>query len=342
MMRKLRMRWIWLLWVGLLLGCLPQKKVVVISYNVQNLFDDQYQGTEYREFSEVSTALYQQKVSNLAGGFAQIAQSYGSPSILLLQEVENHAVVQALSEQSKGLQGMHILFAKEPSHATGLAILSRYEVIEMRSIQVRDPLDERQQLRPILLGVLRLSNNQPLVVINLHLQSQREERNVVRRSATFAQLHLSIERIRREYGEDVAILVGGDFNMDLRNASAMEANIMAIASSLAMVEAEGFYNPWPSYVEAHQEKESILGTYAYGGNWQALDGFLLARRLLIGDGLTFIEQRPITHARFLSEQVDEESQEIFLYPNAFYANRIDGLSDHLPIMAIFTYKNSKK
>jgi len=338
------MKYRMMLWVSVMVwvvvslsGCMPRRKIVMLTYNVQNLFDDQPNETKYADFQEMSSQLYAQKVSNLAGGIERIRRAHGRLQVVLLQEVEHEGVVHALIEQSPALLGMHVVFAKEPSMATGLAILTRYEVIHAMSVQVADPLGEQKSLRPLLVTVLKLDNGQPLVVINVHLASQRQERNRIRRSAALEQLYLTIESLRVQYGDDVAIVIGGDFNTNLLEPESLVSSILGVSSESEHLDSYGFYNPWVDYaLEVEEKADAIVGTFAYQQQWQALDGMLIAQRLLQGNGLTFVQQAPVAVDYFLLRKTDDTGNEVML-PKAFYQNSIDGVSDHLPVVAIFTY-----
>ncbi|NIZ40378.1 endonuclease/exonuclease/phosphatase family protein [Entomospira entomophila] len=329
-----------LIFVGLIgQSCaLFRSELNFVTYNVQNLFDDSYDGSEYREFQEVNPQLYAQKLSNIAGGIDRISQKYGSIDFLLLQEVENNHVVRDLMEQTRYLQGMHMIFAKEPSHATGIAILSRYPVDEVMSVQILDPLQEQTYLRPLLIGVIRFNHDRVIALINVHLQSQRDQKNRIRRDATWTQLHLAIERLRHQYGAQLSIIIGGDFNTDLSQIEDSNSPIIGIRSDKTALHPDEFYNDWPSHITAIKESDSpVFGSYFYGDRWQSLDGFLVSGNLLSNANISFLRQEPIQLEYFLEQYQRENSEEIIVKPKAFYQNRIDGVSDHLPVIAIFKY-----
>ncbi|NIZ47117.1 endonuclease/exonuclease/phosphatase family protein [Entomospira nematocerorum] len=309
-----------------------------MTYNVQNLFDDIYDGSEYREFQEVNPQLYAQKLSNIAGGIDRISQQYKSIDFLLLQEVENHHVLMDLMDQTRYLQGMHVLFAKEPSHATGIAILSRYPVGEVLSIQILDPIQEQMYLRPILIGIITLKNERVIALVNVHLHSQRDQKNAIRRDATWTQLHLAIERLRHQYGSQLSVIIGGDFNTNLIKIEASDSPIIGIRGDKRELHPDEFYNDWPSFLTSMKESDkSVQGSYFYNHNWQALDGFLLSENLLINLDISFLRQEPIELEYFLEQYTIEETGDIVVKPKAFYQNSIDGVSDHLPVIAIFKY-----
>lgn len=321
----------------MLFSCgLLKSKVIMISYNVQNFFDDEYEGTEYKDFKDISTALYEQKTSNLVDAFERISKSYGKPSVVLLQEVEHRGVIEELIKYSTSLRGMNVIFSKEPSHATGIAILTRYEILEVINLQVQDVFNKEQYLRPILIAILKLSNGQVLSVVNVHLHSQSQEKNKLRRNASLKHLYSTIEKLRKEYGSTLPIIIGGDFNIDLKELVEI-IGIINISEDKSAMKMQDFYNPWPNYVHVIQKNTSILGSYFYRGTWQALDGFLLSKNLLLDNGLTFIRQEPISLAYFLEEYNYSDQEKRSIRPKAFYRNNISGVSDHLPVVAVFRY-----
>lgn len=311
----------------------------VITFNVENLFDDQVDGTEYEDYLDVTSEFYDMRLNQIAGGFDRMMLQYGRPSIVLLQEVENRGVIQNLVGRSRALNGLEIIFAKEDHHAHGLGILTRYPIIEMRSYRVDDPLITGKTLRPILIAVLRLRNDQLLAVMNLHLTSRRFQNNVYRRQSTLARVNLAIDRLRRDYGDDLAIMIGGDFNINLNTREIINQTLFSIDEDISDVGFNGFLNPWPNYTRVARDQGMIHGSYFFRGEWYALDGFLVSHPLLLNDGLTFIRQEPVTLPYFLREIEDSEAGETIVIPRSVNRRRSDGVSDHLPVVALFQYRS---
>ena len=72
--------------------------LTIMSYNVENLFDDVRDGTEYREFDPGrgawNTESFQLRIKALSEVVRKAVP--GGPDILLLQEVENENALQVL------------------------------------------------------------------------------------------------------------------------------------------------------------------------------------------------------------------------------------------------------
>ncbi len=321
-------RWILFVLVGILFSCqIRHNDTRFLTYNVQNLFDEVTDGSEYAEFRAYEQALYEQHLVNLTTVFEQINRKYGKLGVVFLQEVENEKAVKALVENTPSLKDMQVLFTKEPNQAIGVGMLVRYPIM---AVEVFNPSTaQHKDLRSILSVVLTIKG-QNVGVITSHLPSQRSAANVASRQHVLRQMGLSGQRLVDEYGE-MPLVMAGDFNLNL---AAPENN--EVAQSLLMSAKEGqetFFNPWPALARQRREQgEPVTGSYAFRGEWTALDGFLLSESLISGTKLRFVEMFPVGFEWLV---VPDSRYEGAIHPHAFGVKSTQGFSDHLPVMAVF-------
>ena len=137
--------------------------LTVMSYNVENFFDDVHNGTEYREFDpskgKWNTEFFTLRMDTIAEVVRKSVA--GGPDILLLQEVENENALRALVDH--GLAGMGYAwtaFVPKKGLSANLAIVSRVPIETVHSWAVapwKASGNCRASRRPPVLGSRRSS-----------------------------------------------------------------------------------------------------------------------------------------------------------------------------------------
>ena len=313
------------------------RSVSILSYNVENLFDDRDDGSEYPDYDPGEgvwdTALYHAKLKNISDVIR--STEAGSPDICLLQEVENERVVTDLLEGHLNvLKYRHSITAPKKDTATTVAVISRYrpKAVFVHRVQV----DDSMPLRPIL-EVWFDIHGKGLVVFNNHWKSKsggaRETEMYRRAAAGFIRERIGSLRDERP---DLCLVVAGDLNerMDEYTAVGGEyptalmrgteqpgvraGNTLRITGAWdeALADPSLLFSPWLDAAASPQ------GSYAYAGSWEKIDHFLITSA---PDGSGF------SYSAF--EVVDEE----FLFnregfPRRWSTRLADGYSDHLPIL----------
>jgi hypothetical protein len=109
----------------------------ILSYNVQTLFDDELQGSEFPEYRPDpegwNSAAYHGRLRNLARVIRECCP--GGPDLVVLQEVEGPSVVRDLVRYF--LRGMGYRFqacGRSEGFAFGQAVLSRYPILQARTL----------------------------------------------------------------------------------------------------------------------------------------------------------------------------------------------------------------
>ncbi|RLA82023.1 MAG: hypothetical protein DRG78_08275, partial [Epsilonproteobacteria bacterium] len=159
------MRYLILFIVPVFLFCTP---FMVASYNVQNLFDIQKQGTEYSEYTPGkhgwSKRMSQIKVDNTAEVICDM-----NADILGLQEVENSQIFETLIKRLKrvGCKYRYFAISNKKGSAIQVALLSKFPIKYSRDIQV----SYAPRVRNIL-EIEVLIDGRPLVLFVNHWKSK--------------------------------------------------------------------------------------------------------------------------------------------------------------------------
>lgn len=263
-----------------LLAC--RDRLAIISYNVENLFDDRSEGEEYPQFrgGKWTSRLYAQKLA--AVGRVIKASFPRGPDLIALQEVENPRALAAL--QARHLSGMGYLYAvivPQAGVATNTAILSRIPILRARAHCVGSFAGV--PLRHILEIELE-HRGRRLVVFNNHWKARSEgaERTA---AARLRAAEVLARRIRELAAADPAtdIVALGDFNENVEG--------FAADSTVALTRLPGqagsrngkvlLYDAWfelPSWQ---------WGSCAYRGRWETPDHILLSAGLFDGAGFSY-------------------------------------------------------
>ena len=182
-------------------------RLVVMTYNVQNLFDPFVTGHEYPEYTpeEGWTAQrYRTRLERIANA---LTQGHGSvPDIMILQEIENAAVLEDLLRFHLGRYGFRWFAATgDRGSAIQTGMISRVPIIAARTHGV-------QGTRSILECTIE-SGGEDIVILALHAKSRIEGIEETE------DLRLATSRAVSARADDLIamnpflpVIVAGDFN----------------------------------------------------------------------------------------------------------------------------------
>jgi|GEM_PF-133560 len=333
----------------------------ILFFNVQNIFDDIEQGSEYDEFrpsSGWSTDDYHGRLRSLARVIVAVEPVV---DVIVLAEIENERVLSDLQHDFLiDVPMEYRAIAAVDGSAIQVGLLTRYPILEVHSHRIADPrLD--YPLRSILEVHLQTPAER-LVVLANHWKSKLG-------GAEFTE-SLRIESailVNRRVAElairypGVPVVVCGDFNespleyertgmtyataimpQDLlpetfdgesalvivrdREALRGESLTAAHGSSVEESPVSGtpgirFFNPWLDCIEC-----AVPGSYRYDGAWEQIDGFYLTADLFDGTGLALKTFRVVADQTTLTSANEPRT----------WSKGSGGVSDHLPILLILT------
>lgn len=315
---------------------------MIMSWNVQNFFDDVDDGSEYWDFDpgngEWNTDLFNQKAAALAEVITAAAP--GGPDIVLLQEIENENALSLLNDgYLKALSYNWAIFMPTEDSAIGCGLLSRQPVIEVKSHAVNS--GGSCAGRNISEIDFRISGSgAALKVFVNHWKSKLggAAETEDRRMASAGLLRsLVFEALAAE--SSLSVIAAGDFNESYdewdrvdgeyptaiqpypESGSAAGGLLYYTASSEDMSGGgtECLYNPWID--------SDCRGSYCYDGVWETIDQFFLSEAAFDGEGLEYSDFRTVE----LDFNTADDGT-----PLRWITSSASGCSDHFPVLIEFT------
>ncbi len=330
-----------LLLLFVILVPLWSKSVRIATYNVENLFDLNFDHSEYVEYIpntpwQWNSTTYRVKLNNIARVIADI-----DADIIALQEVES---AQALKDLKHTLsrQGCHYPYsaiATAKNTTVRVALLSRYPIAYSKELWVTSS----RKFRNILEAKVMI-NEMPVYFFVNHWKSKSgpESKRII--SAKTLKKRLNALR-------DAAIVVLGDFNSDYHEYMTFEKkrrlndtqgitginhilstyrNRHAITPTELLTCNACLYNLW------YDAPQTDRWSHTYKGSHEALDNILISRQLM--SGALQYKQHSITHFAppyLMYKNKPYRWQQSRSYPKHHTAK---GYSDHLPVIAEFELK----
>ncbi len=318
------------------------KTFIVVTYNVENLFDTvnspHFNDDSFTPSGEKHWTYdrYKKKLNDLARVILTIPEKE-LPAIIGLAEVENRKVLEDLVN-NRGLRrgGYEIIYEKgmDP-RGIGCALLYRPEFFKVKShnyIPIEDPVDPDYLYR----GILHVKGTGPegsnLHIFMNHWKSRSGGQQETQRQRMFSAISLRKQLdmlLSRE--SNFKVIIMGDFNDEPTNRSL--TNGLSASGKRKNIQFGEHYNLFYDLHNLHGE-----GTYNYKGVWNMLDQILVSYNLLNQKkGLT----TGYDGGHVLKEEWMMYDSELYgeKLPSATYGGPeyYGGPSDHLPIYVVFTW-----
>ncbi|MCP4159988.1 MAG: endonuclease/exonuclease/phosphatase family protein [Deltaproteobacteria bacterium] len=319
--------------------------VRIVTWNVQNLFDDIENGTEYDEFipgdGGWDSDLFHLRMSRIKEVFSALFDA--PPHIILLQEIENLNTLDILN--SKYLDNFSYDWAvmiEEEGASVGTAVLSSIPIKSVSSIQTGYWGNYRlRALTEILFDL----NGDELVIINNHWKSKSGGSAATEQGRISCAEALS-GRIKKLLlaNKDLMIIAAGDFNENHDEYKLIERSYRTALIPIF----EDVPPEWDKslFVTSKKEKCGIIenrttmyspwydtgakGSYAYKSVWRKIDHFFLSGSLLDEEGYEYESFRVISDSFLMND---------YNYPARWDHMTEEGYSDHLPLELIISNKD---
>jgi hypothetical protein len=312
------------------------EQLVLVSWNVQNIFDGHDDGTEYPDFDPGEGAwneeLYSRRLEN-AGKVLRAVNGGEGADIIILEEIENRRVLRDL--RTGPLAGMGYRYeyiTDNAGQAIQIGVLSRYQAAGVSSFY---PGSFRETpLRQILELRLELGGETLYLFCN-HWKSRRggEEETEPGRIRSSSLLEIRFRRLLLQ-DPDTLIILAGDLNECWDEYSGAYQTALMPADAAVSPEGSLFvtdlpaetglsasrvtlYSPWPGSL--------LPGSYRYRDRWETIDHFLLAPGLFSGNGWEFRDFSVFAYPEAVNDQG---------YPFRWITDYGTGYSDHLTVVLI--------
>jgi endonuclease/exonuclease/phosphatase family metal-dependent hydrolase len=280
--------------------------LTLMSYNVENLFDDVHNGSEYREFDPGrgtwNAEFFKVRVDSIAEVVRRAVP--GGADVLLLQEIENEHALQTLVDE--GLTGMgyawRVLVPKKNLPAN-VAIISRFPISNVHDLAV-GPWKERAPVRDIIEAILSPGGH-TLYVFDNHWKAKAGGVKATEASRLQSAAVLA-RRLREILAQDPSadIVVAGDMNESVdeyvRTGRKYQTALIPtgettppkfagqsifLSGTARGLGAAGdrlvLYDPWFELAPAGR------GSYSYQGEWLTVDHILLSAGLFDSHGWSY-------------------------------------------------------
>ncbi len=327
-----------LLIINTLLG---DRILKIASYNVENLFDLEKNGYEYKEYipntkSRWNKRNYNIKLKNISRVIKDI-----DADIIAIQEIESNQALKDLRYTLKrnGLYYKYYKIADQKKTTTKVAILSKIPFVYNQELFV----GYSYKYRNILETKFKVNGHEFYIFTN-HWKAKSGAESMRIKSAK-----ILLQRVK-EIGFDKNIILLGDFNSDYEeyikfkkkrrlNNTHGYTGINHILNTINQTKKASqthlkpneFYNLW------YDVREGERYTYIFRGKKEALDNILISPSLL--------DRHKMYYLKHSMKKLDRS----YLFYKSKYINRWytrgkqkvhkgKGYSDHLPIMAKFYFR----
>ncbi len=317
--------------------------IKIASYNVENLFDMQYSGHEYKEYIPYKHGWNQQKFSKKLLNISEVICEVNA-DIIGLQEVENRNILQKLQQSLRrvGCFYKYSAISHKKYSAIQVAVLSKFPIKAKKEIIVNRALGYRN-----ILEVKYIFNNRPLFIYINHWKSKSSKESKRILSARALKKRLNILPKGSEY------ILLGDFNSDYNEYKHMgkkhndtfgKTGINHVLKTINLKEqfvrpsffkenAFEHYNLWLELANYRRWSHNFYG------DKQGLDAMILPSTLFDGKGMDYIAN---SFYVFKKDYLFHKKGYIFRWEYKHKHHQGRGYSDHLPIVASFSTKPFKK
>ena len=337
-------------------SALAERSVILMTWNVHNLFDGKDNGYEYDEFLESSgwsTEKYLGRINTISAAINSVEPK---PDIILLQEIESLKILEDLALAiSGGYSWSH--FANNPGAAVGLGIISRLPLLESRVHSITIGGDTTP--RPVLETRIDTGEGE-FVFFGCHWKSKvggdDATENVRKASA-----RVILRRIRElwENEPNLGVIVAGDLNENHDEFYRRDANIISalIPDDPRCAELTGCLDADSDEIAGLQKDFIVIskdkppqpvnfpqgsvvlfspwadglqdGSYFYSNNWETIDHFLVSFQFFDDEGLEYESTMIVNNQNFTNASGK---------PISYNMRTGSGLSDHLPLLLTLKMK----
>jgi endonuclease/exonuclease/phosphatase family metal-dependent hydrolase len=308
----------------------------VASYNVENLFDLQYDGSEYKEYKPYTKYWNNHSFIVKFNNTLKVIKSLNA-DIIALQEIENKNIFTKLVNK---LNYPYHYFAKKPKSAIGIGIMSKFPIINKEIIDTNkyDPYSR------FILKTTHKINNKKFYVYSNHWPSKRGSES---KRVAYA---LKLKKVLDKHDVLDDYIVVGDLNSNYNEFTTfkydkklndthditginqvlnttLNGNFIEKKNILSFNENVHF-NPWLE-LNTYNRFSSI-----YRGKNNTPDHIILSSSLFDNKNISYI---PNSFSVYKEKYLFRNNK---LY--RWNHKKAKGYSDHLPIFATFTTKKINK
>lgn len=316
----------------------------IASYNVENLFDMNDDGTEYEQYIPNTSWGWNEQMHRIKlRNTAQVIKDIGA-DVIGLQEIESETALKELKAElnRQGLYYQHYAFARSKNTTVAVALLSKYPIVSALSRSV----GSNRAYRDILEVKLDINGKNIRVFVN-HWKSKSGAESMRIQSAKVLKKRLE------ELSHDEPYVLTGDFNSHYEeyrtfvksrkhNDTEGITGINHILKTIDDDENPILYSALKecddcSYNLWYELPEEQRWSHEYRGGHEALDNMIISPSLADGKGVEYIRG---SFGRFDAPYLFYKGkpyrwQQSRQFPKHHLG---EGYSDHLAIFAKFNVR----
>ncbi len=319
------------------------QEAAFVFYNVENLFDTvDTPDKNDQEFTpesekEWNTERYQKKIHDLSRVIAAVDEE-ALPAFIGLSEIENRAVLEALSESEFLKDGHYQIAHEESPDRRGIDVALMYNpgvftYLDHHAFEVTKDYDRRFKTRDILYvkGIIGKKDTLHIFINHWPSRSGGQERSEPNRLLAAKVLRGKTDSILKKNPE-ADILIAGDFNDEPHNKSIAE--ILEASNDCSAVSSHELYSLF-----LNLDKQGA-GTYNYRGEWNMIDNIIVSGGMLQqqkGEFYVHCDSGKILREDWMMYDNPKIGEKV---PNRTYGgdNYFGGISDHLPVYVVLKRK----
>ncbi|HWQ21272.1 MAG TPA: endonuclease/exonuclease/phosphatase family protein, partial [Clostridia bacterium] len=271
-----------------LCGCIPATpstgsgttSLRVLSYNVENAFDDRVDGTEYSDYSTSSNyyadRLWQAKIDHIH----EVLQAADNPQIVGLVEVENQRMAAMILDSVRDL-GYRDMAVTTGGSVTQCVLISSFPIQSVAS------LPTTTGVRDILTASVDIEGTPVHVLVNHWKAKDSGETESVRiKNARVARAEVD-RLLKQDPAADIVLI--GDFNSTETEhaATGKTTGINDVLrttgdrTSMTVQGTRSLYDPW------FEMPTSQRGSEIHGSKWESLDHIIMSPGMFDRTGLSY-------------------------------------------------------
>ena len=320
------------------------EKHFIAWWNVENLFDEKDAPPERRpeeikrkikaDLSDWTAEVLNKKLENLAWVISQMNNNQG-PDILGVCEIENKHVLEQLIDKLDLLGHRYGIIHSDSSDNRGIDVAflydeNKYEYVSSEFFQ--HTVIKRYATREIIQATLKTSKGNELILLGNHWPSRSagQYESEPFRIITGETLSYFTERIQQIKGNDVAIIVMGDFNDEPFNR-ALTDYALSVRNRNKVVYGQNpylFNLMWPLMGQR-------ISSYVFDARPLMIDQFMVSKGIAKKSGKYDLDESTVNieiYDGMISGRYNEPVRFGQKVPN------LSGFSDHLPISFILGEK----
>lgn len=303
------------------------------SWNTQTFFDADIEGTEYSDFQNLakwSKDKYMVRLSRLCEVMTAL-----NADIIVLEEIENGAVVQDIANQFAGdswdrsKNWAYACFAKDQGSAIGCAVFSRFELkdLKIHSMNIQTQMEVQPLVRPIIQVTVDVDGKALTLFVN-HWKSKSggEEASEIWRDWQESILAGKLAELQKSAGgAEMACVLCGDFNRDslefvcrFDGKDKSPNTLLRSWGNGGETEIVRVYSPW---FEKDGSFGSETGSYYFDEGWERIDHIFTLGKIAVSSF------GPRTEGSWAGSDYIPKKYKIY---------NGEGYSDHLPVFAMLT------